>query len=148
MTLRFSLAAAVIVLAAPALAAPLPADLAAAAKAYDQAQIAADGPALERLLADDYTLFNSAGQVETKAQLIADYTSPGHRLDPFTVLEPVEKVWGDGAVLGGVVKATGLDGAKPFAATIRFVDIWARRRPLAGHLHPGRPPAGEVSSRI
>ncbi|MDQ2860548.1 MAG: nuclear transport factor 2 family protein [Pseudomonadota bacterium] len=112
---------------APALAATLPADLVSAAAAYDKAQIAGDRAELERLLADDYTLVNSASQVEDKAQFIADYTAPGYRLDPFTVREPVEKVWTDGAVLGGLVTLTGVDGGKPYAATLRFADVWARR---------------------
>ncbi|MDB5361828.1 MAG: hypothetical protein JWO51_3125 [Rhodospirillales bacterium] len=43
----------------PAFAAKFPADLAKAAKEYDQAQINGDRAELERLLADDYVLVNS-----------------------------------------------------------------------------------------
>ncbi|MGI9170323.1 MAG: nuclear transport factor 2 family protein [Caulobacteraceae bacterium] len=128
MSINLNLAAiAFALVAGRALVAPLPPDLARAATAYDQAQIKGDRAALERLLADDYTLVNSAGRLETKAQLIADYTAPGYRLDPFIVLQPVEKVWADGAVLGGLVTVSGVDGGKPYAATLRFADVWARR---------------------
>ena len=116
-------------LAAPvtALAAPLPADLAAAAHAYDAAQVNGDGAALERLVADDYVLVNGGGQVQDKARLIADYVAPGFKLDPFTIEEPVEKVLGDTALLGGRVNMTGTDGGQRFALVVRFVDTWARR---------------------
>ena len=83
-----------------ATAVPLPPDLAKAVADYDAAQIHGDGAALQRLLAEDYTLVNSSGETESKAQLIADYTAPGYKLDPFTVREPIEKVWADGAVMG------------------------------------------------
>ena len=40
---------------------------------------------LERLLADDYTLLNSAGKTETKTQFVAESTAPGFKLEPFVV---------------------------------------------------------------
>ncbi len=110
-----------------AFAATLPADLARAVKDYDQAQINGSRIELERLLADDYTLANSSGQLETKAQLIADFTAPGYKLQPFVVQDPIEKVWNDGAVMAGIVRLQGTDDGKPFDAALRFADIWAKR---------------------
>src|ERR1700733_8248161 len=60
----------------------LPSDLARAVAAYDAAQTNGDGAELRRLLADDYTLVNSSGEIESKAQLIADYMAPGYKLNP------------------------------------------------------------------
>jgi len=127
--LRLPTALIALALAAPsvALAAPLPADLAAAAHAYDAAQVNGDRAALERLVADDYVLVNGAGQVQDKARLIADYVAPGFKLDPFTIEESVEKVFGDTALLGGRVNMTGTDGGQRFALAVRFVDAWAKR---------------------
>jgi ketosteroid isomerase-like protein len=127
MSVRAILAAAVLLAPGLAVAAPLPADLAAAAHAYDAAQVNGDRAALERLVADDYVLVNGAGQVQDKARLIADYVAPGFKLDPFTIEEPVEKVFGDTALLGGRVNMTGTDGGQRFALVVRFVDTWARR---------------------
>src|SRR4051812_16242282 len=92
-----------------AAAAALPADLAKAAHDYDQAQVASDRAALERLLAPDYQLASSGGQVETKAQFIADQLAPGYKLNPFVVEEPVERVIGDVALLGGAANLSGTD---------------------------------------
>jgi hypothetical protein len=105
----------------------LPPDLAKAVKDYDEAQVHGNKAELERLVADDYTLVNSRGVVQDKAQLIADYIAPGYKIEPFVVREPVEKVWNDGAVMGGIATLKGVDGGKPFSVTLRFADIWAKR---------------------
>jgi hypothetical protein len=115
------------VAAAAAPSAHLSPDLAKAVVDYDAAQIKGDGAELKRLLADDYTLINSSGSIENKAQLIADYTAPGYKLDPFVVKQPIEKVWTDGAVMGGIATLSGTDGGKHFEVTLRFADIWAKR---------------------
>lgn len=122
-------------------AADLPADLAKAVDDYDHAQVNGNRAELERLLADDYTLVNSSGGVQDKAGLIADYTTPGYKIEPFEVLEPVEKVWSDGAVMGGLVHLKGVSGGKPFAVTLRFADIWAKRngRWQVVYCHVSRP---------
>jgi ketosteroid isomerase-like protein len=105
----------------------LPADLAAAARAYDEAQVKGDHAALERLLADDYLLVNSQGKLESKVELIADYTAPGFRLDPYIVDHEVRRLWADGAILGGVAAISGIDSGKPYRVRLRFSDIWAKR---------------------
>jgi hypothetical protein len=114
-------------IASPALAAPLPADLAVAAKAYDAAQLHGDRAALERLLADDYRLVNGGGRMETKAEFIKDLTDPNVTEDPFVIEQPIAQLWDGGAVLGGVTNLTGADHGTRFHARIRFADVWARR---------------------
>lgn len=124
---RAALLIAAMLLGSAANAANLPADLAKAIKDYDEAQIHGDKAELQRLVADDYTLVNSSGRIQSKAELIADYTAPGYKIEPFEIMQPVEKVWSDGAVMGGVVDLRGTDGGKPFAVKLRFADIWAKR---------------------
>jgi ketosteroid isomerase-like protein len=105
----------------------VPADLAARVRAYDEAQVKGDEAALNDLLADDFVLVNSRGQRQTKAQLIADYTKPGFRLEPFVVEEAVELVWSDGAVMAGVARIRGVDDGQAYDLRLRFSDIWAKR---------------------
>lgn len=115
----------------PALAqgfAKIPVDLAKAVAAYDSAQINSDVAELQRLLAEDYTLLNSAGKIESKSQFIAESTAPRFKLLPYTVREPIEKVWADGAVMAGLVTLRGTDGDKPFEVSLRFSDVWVKRR--------------------
>ena len=118
------LAAAPVALPGAALAEPLPPDLARAQAAFDHAQIAGDELALERFLAPGYTLVNGDGALEDRAAFIADWTRPGFDPDPVQIREPVELVWADGAVLGGLVTLTGADGGKRFSVTFRYLDIW------------------------
>jgi ketosteroid isomerase-like protein len=106
----------------------LPPDLAAAALAFDKAQVSADGAALRELLADDYLLVNSRGQHENKADFIRDYTTPGFTFAPFTIEQRITRIWSDGAVLGGVVDAHGMGDGKPYAIRLRFTDVWAKRK--------------------
>ena len=105
----------------------IPADLAARVHAYDEAQVHGDKAGLEDLVAEDYVLINSGGQRQTKADLIRDYTKPGFKLEPFVVEEPVEVVWADGAVMGGVARIRGVDDGQAFDLRLRFSDIWAKR---------------------
>ena len=105
----------------------LPADLAKAAHDYDQAQVKSDRAELERLIADDYQLHNSGGQVQDKASFIADQVAPGYKLEPFVIEEKVEKVMGDTAILGGVAQARGTSGGEPYNVRLRFIDVWAKR---------------------
>jgi len=105
----------------------LPPDLARAAEAFDMAQVKGDRTALTELLADDYLLANSSGQLENKAEFIKDYITPGFTFAPFTIEQPVQQVWDTGAVLGGVVDAKGMSDGKPYMVRMRFADVWAKR---------------------
>lgn len=125
--MRALLIAAAFLAAGPAWAATLPPALAKAQHDYDQAQIRSDRAELERLLAPDYVLHNSGGQVQDKASFMADSTAPGFHLNPFTIDEPVERVIGDVALLGGVGTLSGTDGGKPFTVRLRFMDVWQKR---------------------
>jgi ketosteroid isomerase-like protein len=139
---------AVFLMVTSAFAADIPAELRKAVDDYDHAQVNADGAELRRLVADDYVLVNSSGQVQSKMQLIADYLTPGYKIEPFKILEPVEKAWGDGAVMGGLVHLKGMSGGKPFAVTLRFADIWAKRNGKwqVIYTHVSKPEAGHAQA--
>ena len=122
------LTAAVLVLsAAPALAAELPPDLAKAVRDYDQAQFHNDIATLEHLVADDYMLVNSNATVENKQQFLADFNLPGFRIDPYVLEQPVAKVWGDAAVVGGLVHLSWTQDGKHQTRLLRVAYVWAKR---------------------
>ena len=122
------LAAAILVLsAAPALAVELPPDLAKAVQDYDRAQIHNDIPTLERLVADDYVLVNSNATVENKQQFLADFGLPGFKIDPYVVEQPVEKIWGNAAVIGGLVHLSWTQDDKHQTRLLRVAYVWAKR---------------------
>jgi ketosteroid isomerase-like protein len=122
------LAAAILVLsAAPALAVELPPDLVKAVQDYDRAQIHNDIPTLERLVADDYVLVNSNATVENKQQFLADFGLPGFKIDPYVVEQPVEKMWGNAAVIGGLVHLSWIQDGKHQTRLLRVAYVWAKR---------------------
>ena len=105
--------------------AQLPPDLQKAVADFDRAQLHSDAAELQRLLADDYVLFNSQGKVENKADFLRDYAQM--QLEPFTVEDETVRYWGDGAVLAGVATLKGVSEGQPFSARLRFSDIWRKR---------------------
>ena len=111
----------------PAIAAPLPPDLASAAKNYDRATVESDIATLERLFADEYVLVNSDASVENKQQAIADFRLPGFKIDPYVMTQPVEMAWDNGAVIGGVVQLSWTQDGKHQQRLIRIAHIWAKR---------------------
>lgn len=122
------LAATILVFSAvPAFAAELPPDLAKAVKDYYQAQFHNDIPALKRLVSDDYVLVNSDATVENKQKVLADHSLPGFKIDPYIVEQPVDKVWGNAAVIGGVVHLSWTRDGKHQTRLVRVAYIWAKR---------------------
>lgn len=120
--------AAILVLGvAPAFAADLPPDLAKAVKDYYQARFHNDIPVLRRLVSDDYVLVNSDATVENKQKVLADHSLPGFKIDPYVVEQPVEKVWRDAAVIGGLVHLSWTLDGKHQTRLVRIADIWAKR---------------------
>jgi len=113
--------------ALPALAADLPPDLARAVHDYDLAQFDNDVATLDRLVVDDFVLVNSNASVEDKAQFLADFNLPGFKIEPYVIEQPVHKVWGDGAVLGGLVNLRWTQDGKHQARQLRVAYVWVKR---------------------
>lgn len=105
----------------------LPPDLAKAAADYDQAQVHSDRAGLEKALADDWVLANSAGKTQTRQEFITESVAPGSSVEPYTVQDETIRVWGDGATLAGLVDYKGKSEGKPFQVRIRFVDVWRKK---------------------
>ena len=112
---------------APVLAAELPPDLAKAIQDYDRAQVNNDTAALARLVDDDYVLVNSNASVENKQQFLADFHLPGFKIDPYVIEQPVQKVWGDGAVIGGLLNLSWTQDGKHQTRRLRVAYVWAKR---------------------
>ncbi len=112
---------------APAFAADLPSDLAKAVKDYGQAQLNNDIPELKRLISDDYVLVNSDATVENKQKVLADFSLPGFKIDPYVVEQPVEKVWDNAAVIGGLAHLSWTQDGKQQTRLVRIAYVWAKR---------------------
>jgi len=98
-----------------------------AVREYDQAQTRNDTTTLGRLFADDYVLVNSDASVEDKQQALADFHRPGFHIEPYIVEQPVQKVWSDGAVTGGVVHLSWTQDGRQQQRAIRIAHTWQKR---------------------
>lgn len=127
MTAAKLLALCLVVGATTAHAVDLPPALAAAMHDYDRAQFDNDVAALDRLVSDDFVLVNSNASVENKAQFLADFTLPGFKIEPYVIEQPVHKVWGDGAVVGGLVNLRWTQDGQRHARPLRVAYVWVKR---------------------
>lgn len=114
-------------LSMPAFASELPPDLAKAVADYDRAQVGNDVAALARLVDDDYVLVNSNASVENKQQFLADFNLPGFKIEPYVLRERIQKVWGDGAVIGGLLDLSWTQDGRHQTRRLRVSYVWAKR---------------------
>jgi ketosteroid isomerase-like protein len=110
----------------PALADAVPAGLARAVHDYDRATVHSDVATLDGLVTDDFMLVNSDGSVEDKRQFLADFHLPGFKIDPFVVTQKIEKVWGDGAVMGGLRTLRWTQDGRHQSRTLRIAYVWRK----------------------
>jgi ketosteroid isomerase-like protein len=97
-----------------------------AVRAYDQATISNDVATLAQLVCDDYMLVNSDSTLQDKQSYLKDFTVPGFKLDPYALEQPARRVWGDTALLTGLVNLSWtLDGAH-HARLLRIAHVWTK----------------------
>ena len=97
-----------------------------AISAYDHATIHNDVAALTLLVCDDYTLVNSDSTLQNKSSYLEDFKVPGFKLDPYVLEQPVQRVWGDTALVAGLVHLSWtLKGARQ-ARLLRIAHVWTK----------------------
>jgi ketosteroid isomerase-like protein len=132
MTLLHSLLAATVfslasIFATPALAAsPQEQEAMAATQAACDAFRLRDIPALERLLAPEFTLVDPGANVQTRAEAIAEVRAGDPHYDLFQNHSMAARIYGDTAVVQGITSLKGRSGGNPFAVDVRFTDTLVR----------------------
>jgi ketosteroid isomerase-like protein len=104
----------------------MPADLAKAIEDYDRATVSNDTTALANLVADDYVLVNSDSSLQDKHSYLEDFKVPGFKLDPYELQQQVHKVWGDAALLAGVVRLSWILKDEHQSRLLRIAHVWTR----------------------
>ena len=61
------------------------------------------------------------------ALAVADFSLPGFKIDPYVVEQPVEKIWGNAAVIGGLVHLSWTQDDKHQTRLLRVAYVWAKR---------------------
>lgn len=105
----------------------LPPDLMEAMRAYDEATFRNDVETYRELVADQYLLVNSDASLEDKEQSIVPFEQAGFRIDPHVTEEPLQIVWRDGAVLGGLLRLSWTQDGTHHTRLVRRAHVWARQ---------------------
>lgn len=104
-----------------------PAAVIAFADAFDRAQLAKDGAALERMVADGLVFIDGSGARRDKRAFIAGWTGPGDRFAPITLIDRTFTPLGpDAWIVGAQVTLSGTSDGKPFSSRFRFADTFMR----------------------
>ena len=102
------------------------AKLTALSNAWDKAIVAKDRAAIAANMAEDFRQIGGDASVEDKAAFVADLVAADFSIDPYEVEGFNVRLYGDVALLSGVIRMTGHSQGKPFASHFRYIDIYAR----------------------
>jgi hypothetical protein len=102
-------------------------ELLAADAARTQATIGQDYAALDRALGDDLTYGHSTGQVQSKAEFIADLRSGIRRYQAATVVAIAARSYGCAGVVNGTTNLEVESQGHALAFTLRYTATYARR---------------------
>jgi ketosteroid isomerase-like protein len=116
--------------AAPALvgweASAAESDLDVAVRAYDQATVHNDIATLAQLVSDDYMLVNSDSSLQDKSSYLEDFKVPGFKLDPYVLEQRTRRVWGDTALVAGLVRLSWTLKGEHQARLLRIAHVWTK----------------------
>jgi ketosteroid isomerase-like protein len=85
-----------------------------------------DLPALDQLLAPEFTLVGTDSVVQPRSQAIAEVQAGEPRYEVFQNHDMSARVYGDAAVVQGITSLKGTAGGKPFSLDVRFTDTLVR----------------------
>jgi ketosteroid isomerase-like protein len=97
-----------------------------AVRAYDRATVHNDVAALAELVCDDYTLVNSDSSLQDKHSYLEDFKVPGFKLDPYVLDQPVRRIWGNTALVAGLVHLSWTLKGEHQARLLRIAHIWTK----------------------
>jgi ketosteroid isomerase-like protein len=104
-----------------------PPDLAKAIENYDRATVSNDIAALADLVTADYVLVNSDSTLQDRQSYLEDFKVPGFRLDPYELQQPIRKVWGDAALLAGILQLRWTLKGEYHERLLRIAHVWTRQ---------------------
>jgi ketosteroid isomerase-like protein len=104
-----------------------PTELAAALSAYRQATMQGDIATLSALVADDYILVNSDSSLQAKQSYLDDFKVPGFKVDRYVVEQPAQEVWGDTALVRGLLHLAWTQDGEQHSRVLRIAHVWTRR---------------------
>ena len=97
-------------------------------KQWTDAELKQDAVALDRILADDIVEIESTGQVQTKAEDLADLKSGEFKLESLSFGDMKVRVFGNVAVVNGPYTMKGTYKGKDISHEGHFTDVFVKRQ--------------------
>ena len=106
---------------------PEQAEMIRIADAFDKAQLAQDGNALQVLVADELVFIEGSGKRSGKKEFIDGWTDSGTRYNPIVLVDrTVTPLGSDAFVVSAETTLSGTSGGKAFSSRFRFSDTFRR----------------------
>ena len=99
-------------------------DVAALDTEYQAAVAKNDAATMDRLLADDFTLISSKGDVYSKADLLKEARGGKIVYTRQDDSQQTVRIWGNTAAITALLHAAGTEDGKPFEYQVWFSDIY------------------------
>lgn len=81
----------------------------------------------DRIVADDYVVFDSTGKQLTKADVMASYRSGSRGYSGLEIYDVSGHVFGDTAVVSARTKGSRIEDGKEIPNRVRYIRVFARR---------------------
>jgi ketosteroid isomerase-like protein len=95
-------------------------------KAWNRALEEKDTKALDMLLASTMVSVDIDGSVQSKSEFLASIKAPDYQPSQAVTEQSNVQVYGDAAVVVGILRIKGTEKGKPFVHRERFVDTWIK----------------------
>jgi uncharacterized protein (TIGR02246 family) len=94
---------------------------------YDNAALRQDAAAFERLFAEDYTITQAGGRMNTKAEMIAMAKAGDVKMEVGRSDDVKIRLYGDTAIVSCRWTEKSVTKGKPFAGTLLYTTVWVKR---------------------
>lgn len=95
-------------------------------KAWNHALEEKDSKALDMLLSNSMVSVDTDGSVSSKSEFLASIKSPDYHPSQAVTEQSNVQVYGDAAVVVGILRTKGTDKGKAYVHRERFVDTWIK----------------------
>ncbi|MEJ7597900.1 MAG: nuclear transport factor 2 family protein [Kofleriaceae bacterium] len=104
------------------------AEVRAASKAFDDAQLRADRAAIDRFLAKDLVFVRGSGKVADREAFLTAFTSATQKLDPYKITNArAIQIGTDAVLIGGEAVLSGSEHGERFSEHFVYADLFQWR---------------------
>jgi ketosteroid isomerase-like protein len=93
----------------------------------NEAILAGDATALDRMTAEDYTFITQRGELRTKAEILAGFKAGSFKYSARDVSDLTVRIYGNTAVVTGRARQAGTENSKDYSGENRFTRVYVKQ---------------------